>query len=128
MQKGAHLGKIVITDMDSLTGLEPQTEQKLAKFKAEAAYVLIGGLGGLGQAVATWMVQHGARHLVFLSRSAGRSAEHQAFQKELEARGCVVNLIKGDVSNAGDVAAMVKSTGKPICGVIQASMVLRVSL
>ena len=128
MQKGSHIGKIVITDMDSLTELVPQTEQRTIKFRDTAAYILIGGLGGLGQAVATWIVQHGARHLVFLSRSAGDSAEHQAFQEELEARGCVVNLIRGDVSSAGDVTAMVKSIDKPVCGVIQASMVLRVSL
>lgn len=128
MQKGTHIGKIVVTDMDSLTSLEPQTEQKIVKFKATAAYILVGGLGGLGQAIATWMAQHGARYLVFLSRSAGCSAEHQASREELRARGCEVDLIRGDVTNAENVTKMVTSIGKPICGVIQASMVLRVSL
>lgn len=32
-------------------------------------YFLPGGFGGLGRSIASWMVEHGARNLVFTSRS-----------------------------------------------------------
>ncbi|KAF8193609.1 hypothetical protein K438DRAFT_2017705 [Mycena galopus ATCC 62051] len=37
-------------------------------FRGDAAYVLLGGIGGLGIDLAVWMYQHGARHLVLTSR------------------------------------------------------------
>ncbi len=46
----------------------------------DAAYLVTGGLGGLGLEVARWLVDHGARHLVLIGRrglppraSSGRS-------------------------------------------------------
>ncbi|WP_394839241.1 type I polyketide synthase [Pendulispora rubella] len=38
-------------------------------FRADASYLITGGLGALGSKVARWMVQSGARHLVLLGRT-----------------------------------------------------------
>jgi hypothetical protein len=38
-------------------------------FRPDVAYLIVGGLGGIGRAVANWLVENGARHLVFLSRA-----------------------------------------------------------
>ncbi len=38
-------------------------------FDPNKAYILVGGLGGLGLEVAYWMVTRGARKLVLVSRS-----------------------------------------------------------
>lgn len=32
-------------------------------------YVLVGGMGGFGRSIATWIVQKGAKKLAFISRS-----------------------------------------------------------
>ncbi|KAJ7676078.1 hypothetical protein DFH06DRAFT_977335, partial [Mycena polygramma] len=37
-------------------------------FRADGAYILLGGIGGLGVDLAVWMYQHGAKHLVLTSR------------------------------------------------------------
>ncbi|KAJ7505787.1 hypothetical protein B0H11DRAFT_1707695, partial [Mycena galericulata] len=37
-------------------------------FRGDGAYVLLGGIGGLGVDLAVWMYQHGAKHLVLTSR------------------------------------------------------------
>lgn len=96
-------------------------------FKDNVSYLLIGGFGGLGRSVATWMVEHGARHLVFLSRSA-KSPDNEPFVRELEGYpGCTVTTFSGDVSKPEDVLAAVKGAPKPIAGVFQLSLVLRVS-
>ena len=61
-------------------------EQELS-LRPEASYLLIGGLGGLGRAISTWLMEHGARNLIYLSRSAGKSNRDRAFFHELEIQG-----------------------------------------
>nr|XP_036577934.1 polyketide synthase [Colletotrichum truncatum]KAF6785064.1 polyketide synthase [Colletotrichum truncatum] len=95
------------------------------RFRSDASYLLVGGLGGLGQAVATWMVENGARELIFLSRSAGKRSDSSNFLEELRSQGCLVTTVAGSVSNSSDVSKAVKVANSPISGVIQMSMVLR---
>jgi acyl transferase domain-containing protein/NADPH:quinone reductase-like Zn-dependent oxidoreductase/NADP-dependent 3-hydroxy acid dehydrogenase YdfG len=89
------------------------------------AYVLAGGLGALGLVIADWMVDYGAKHLVFLSRSGGGSK-----QKELqgfEARGVKADAFACNVNDAAHVArvfADLRSQGKRVGGVVQCAMVL----
>lgn len=88
---------------------------------------MIGGLGGLGKIVALWMVENGARDFVFLSRSGGKSAEDQHFKRDMENAGCRVVIVAGSVVEKDDVETAVAAALSPIAGVIQMSMVLKVS-
>lgn len=94
---------------------------------SEAAYILTGGLGGLGRSVATWLVEHGARALVFLSRSAGSDLENLGFVEELGSLGCSVFTVSGEVQNVEDVRRAVAAPCRTIKGVIHLAGVLRVS-
>lgn len=94
----------------------------------EAAYVIAGGLGGLGRAISLWLVGRGARNLILLSRSAGpKTPEAQELVSKLRNRGVNIVLEACDISNASAVAtALFASPSMPIIkGCIQASMVLR---
>ena len=72
------------------------------------------------------MVEHGARNLIYLSRSAGTKSEDQVLRHELQSMGCNVQLITGTVINSIDVISVIKSTGIAIIrGVIQMFIVLR---
>ncbi|KAF2139471.1 uncharacterized protein K452DRAFT_232273 [Aplosporella prunicola CBS 121167] len=128
LQTGKHMGKVVLS-------VGPQEQVPVlrrapaAKFSPDASYLLVGGMGGIGRAIAYWMVAHGARNLVFMSRSAGRSSGGAStFVKELAEAGCRVKPVSCDVSSEADVARAVRSVaedGLPaIRGVIQAAMVL----
>jgi D-arabinose 1-dehydrogenase-like Zn-dependent alcohol dehydrogenase len=127
MQGGQHIGKIVITMPE-----EPELQSTQSKpeitLRDDRSYLLVGGLGGLGRAVATWMVQHGARHLIFLSRSAGDVSSTAAFQEELGAQGCTVQFVAGSVVKIDDVQQAVMNARMPIAGAINMSMVLRVHM
>ncbi|GKT66976.1 polyketide synthase [Colletotrichum tofieldiae] len=102
----------------------PATQDTLM-FREDVSYLLVGGFGGLGRSVATWLLEHGARNLIFLSRSA-KSPNNDAFVKELESYpGCVVQAVSGDVSNPKDVLKAVNSASKPVAGVLQLSLVLK---
>lgn len=125
MQKGSHIGKIVITlpdDPDTLPTIERKNELVL---RSDTSYLLVGGLGGLGRAVSTWMVEHGAKNLVYLSRSAGKSVEDQSFFEELQSQGCFAQAFTGSVSTLRDVERAVQGARMPVAGILQMSMVLK---
>ncbi|KAF1979110.1 putative polyketide synthase [Bimuria novae-zelandiae CBS 107.79] len=125
MQKGQHIGKIVINMPESAQELQAQPESPQMRFEMEKSYLLCGGLGGLGRAVSTWMVERGARHLIYFSRSAGTMPEDTAFFAELKAQGCTARAVAGSVASLEDVRRAISMAEKPIAGVIQLSMVLR---
>lgn len=130
MQRGTHIGKILIRfDGENATGdiSKAITTTSSTTFRPDAAYLLVGGLGGLGRAVSTWMVENGARHLVFLSRSGAQSSDEQAFLEELRYQGCQPIAIAGTVANIEDVERAIEATPMQICGVIHLGMVLKVS-
>ncbi|KAF2259662.1 putative polyketide synthase [Lojkania enalia] len=94
------------------------------EFRGDATYVLVGGLGGLGKAIAQWMVQHGARSLMFLSRSAGKSQEDQDFFKELALMGCSAQYFAVDIADAAKLKEAVSQASKPIAGALHMPLVL----
>lgn len=124
LQKGLHIGKVVIKfpDEDTLP-LTPTVPDPV--FRGDVSYLLVGGLGGLGQSIATWMASNGAKNLIFLSRSAGKSDEHQTFFKELNMVGCSVQCFPCDVADRVAVKNAIDQASMPIAGVLQMAMVLR---
>ncbi|KAJ8122347.1 hypothetical protein ONZ43_g1436 [Nemania bipapillata] len=137
MQKGQHIGRIGLclksTVMENGSNevttvqqdFEPALRPRQLVFGENASYLLVGGLGGLGRAIALWMAEHNAKDLVFLSRSAGTDPQHESFVKELRSMGCRAQLVKGDVSRLEDVQAAFMSAAYPVKGVFQMTMVLR---
>lgn len=100
-------------------------------FRPDASYLLVGGLGGIGREVASWMIDHGAKNLLFANRSGLDRAESQEVVKDLKAKGATVAVYRCDASVESQVAEMAKKAAQempPIRGVIQAAMVLRDTL
>lgn len=128
MQKGSHIGKIVLEMTEkpgSLLDLIVHTASRM-QFRPEASYLMTGGLGGLGKSTARWMVDKGAKNLIFLSRR-GMTPSTVKFFAELEASGCLPVLITGSVEDEAVVRLAVKEAKLPIAGVIHGAMVLKVS-
>lgn len=127
MQKGIHIGKVLVRIPQTFDNVPVVAATKELKFSSSKTYLLIGGLGGLGRAISTWMVERGARNFVYLSRSAG-SVKDVHFINELEFQGCSVKAIPGSVANIEDVQRAVSAAPTQIGGVLQMSMVLRDTL
>ncbi|KAH7322511.1 reducing type I polyketide synthase [Stachybotrys elegans] len=131
MQAGKHLGKIVV-----VPELDAEVQVRLTKgaprmtLSADASYLVVGGLGGVGRSVCQRLVERGAKNLVLVSRSA-QSSKHSEFLEELSSQANVVvrNL---DVTNAESLKSTVQELEQqevpPIRGVIQAAMVLQDSI
>ncbi|KAI2846622.1 hypothetical protein CBS147343_2881 [Aspergillus niger] len=91
-------------------------------FSPNKSYLLVGGLGGVGRSVCLWMMQRGARHLVILSRSAGKSNADRDFILDLEEQGCQVICVAGIVAAAADVQSAISKCPQPLAGILQISI------
>ncbi|KFZ23643.1 hypothetical protein V502_01879 [Pseudogymnoascus sp. VKM F-4520 (FW-2644)] len=125
MQKGSHIGKILVKMPHDLNTIPVTPTVPDLELRSDASYLLVGGLGGIGRQVSTWMVEHGARHLIFLSRSAGESAEDQAFLHELKIQGCSVQAIAGSVEDPQVVDRAVEMASPHLAGIIHMPMLMR---
>ncbi len=88
-----------------------------APIAADRTQLITGGTGGLGLAVARWLIARGARHLVLMSRRPP-SPELQATLAGFVESGARVRLLTGDVTVAADVRRVLMEigTGSPALG------------
>jgi myxalamid-type polyketide synthase MxaB len=101
MAQARHIGKIVVVD-DSAKHVAATAAKSEAGIRADASYLITGGLGSLGLLVARRFASLGAKHLVLMSRGEP-SAPAQAALRDIEALGARVVLARGDVASRQDV-------------------------
>jgi NAD(P)-dependent dehydrogenase (short-subunit alcohol dehydrogenase family)/acyl carrier protein len=113
----------------------PLPSTSSAPFRRDATYLVTGGLGGLGLAVARWMAERGARRIVLLGRHglpardewtgdglAAVSRRRVDAVRELERLGVAVHVETADVGDEASLAAFTEGYRRggwpPIRGVV----------
>ncbi|KAI1294097.1 hypothetical protein F5Y03DRAFT_399715 [Xylaria venustula] len=121
-------------DTDTIVKYRPQTSQILAasrstqlRLLSDATYLLVGCLGGLGRSLTRWMMERGAKHFTFISRSGIDKPEAARLVADIEHVGASTQVLRADASNEEDVARIVSllQAERPIHGVVHAAMVLK---
>jgi len=116
MRSARHIGKIVLT-------MPPLTQGRL---REDRTYLVTGGLGGIGCAVAGQLADRGARVIVLNGRRAPDAAAEDAV-RALEARGVTVRIELADMTDGAAVDAMlarVDADLPPLAGVVHSVGVL----
>ncbi|MBL8348625.1 MAG: type I polyketide synthase [Rubrivivax sp.] len=110
MGQGHHTGKIVVT------------QSPAPVIRADASYLVTGGLGGLGLACAAGLADAGARYLTLLGRKAPGAAALQAIDA-LRARGVAVRVAAADVADAPSLARVLAPAEglPPVRGILHAA-------
>ncbi len=119
MAQAGHIGKVVIT--------QPVASRDGARLRADATYLITGGLAGLGLLTAEWMAGQGARNLVLLGRRAPSDAARASIAR-LESQGIRVDVHQADVADAPALAAVLQSVAEtmpPLRGVVHSAGLLR---
>ncbi len=96
------------------------------EIKADASYLITGGLGKLGRLAAKWLADESAGEVVLVSRRAPDESTQQILD-EIEHSGCRVVVHSANLSNQADVEKLFARFGKdlqPLAGVIHAAGVL----
>jgi len=92
--------------------------------QGDRTYLLTGGLGGLGLALASWLADQGARHLVLIGRGGVRTSEEQAAVARLQAAGVQVRVAMCDVADGEALASLlldISASMPPLRGVVHAA-------
>ena len=132
-------------DLSTLVGLTPPLTTDMARqknsndgkkvikynrrarlFDSNGTYIIIGGLGGLGRFVCSWMVSCGARKLVVISRSGAKSIEAQQLVEEFRKAGVSIQVFKADACDRHAISTALAEirSYSPIRGTINMAMVL----
>ena len=116
MRSARHLGKIVVTTQPLVTG----------RLREDRTYLVTGGLGGIGVAVAEWLADLGAGTIVLNGRRPPDDDAQEAI-RALEERGATIRVELADVSNAtavDEMLARMDAALPPLAGVIHSVGVL----
>lgn len=124
---GRHINTVTFTDNSVVrVGNNPL---KPAALHSDATYVLVGGLGGLGKAIAELMVDRGARNLLFLSRSGPKTSDDHEFLASVARRGVKVIVASVDICDLRALKSVLASNDMPpIKGAVQCAAVIADSI
>ena len=116
MRDARHIGKIVIANSPLQTG----------NLRADGTYLVTGGLGGIGTAVARWLADKGAGAIVLNGRR-DPDPEAQEVIDELREAGVTVQVELADVTDGAAIHAMLERIDEslpPLAGIIHSVGVL----
>ncbi|RAL04853.1 type I polyketide synthase [Aspergillus ibericus CBS 121593] len=127
LASGQVAGKVVLkaTGHDLVMTVPPPVPP--IRFVEAATYVIVGGMGGIGQYIAFWMADHGARHFLFLSRQGADHPQASDVFAALSAKGAQATAYRCDISDEEQVRKAFRRCSSelpPVKGILQAAMLL----
>ncbi|MEP7209607.1 MAG: SDR family NAD(P)-dependent oxidoreductase [Alphaproteobacteria bacterium] len=116
MAQARHIGKVVLVedDLDAAATMH---------VRADGAYLVTGGLSGLGLLTAQQLVRRGARTLVLVGRRAP-SKEAKVAIAAMEAEGAKVAVVQADMAQpkvVAEVLAAIEAGPTPLRGVVHSA-------
>ncbi|MDP5209829.1 SDR family NAD(P)-dependent oxidoreductase [Microbulbifer sp. 2205BS26-8] len=127
MAQAKHIGKIVFAMRQEQKRAVKIPNRNLGRFQQNASYLLTGGLGGFGLAVAEWMAETGAGHLILGGRRTTLDDTQRQRLASIEANGCKVSVVSLDVTDKASVEQVLQqhcTASQPLKGVMHMAMVL----
>jgi acyl transferase domain-containing protein/acyl carrier protein len=124
MANAKHIGKIALRVHGEKVAVMPSAKEAF-RLRPDGAYLITGGLGGLGLSVARQMIAQGARHLVLVGRTPGSRAAREAVEAMREMADVVVE--KADVSHREEISSVlagIQQRTPPLRGVVHAAGLL----
>ncbi|AZM63655.1 polyketide synthase [Streptomyces sp. WAC 01420] len=92
-----------------------------APWRPRGTVLITGGTGAVGGQIAAWLARNGAEHLVLLSRQGSDAPGAAELTAELESLGARVTTAACDVTDRGQLAALVadlEARGEPVRSVM----------
>ncbi|BBZ26251.1 mycolipanoate synthase [Mycolicibacterium madagascariense] len=121
-----HSGKVLLDVPQDGKSVAVVPPSEVRVFRPDGAYIVTGGLGGLGLFLAGEMASAGAGRIVLNGRSAPSPEAQQAIDRFVAA-GADVHVELGDVAEPGTadrLVAAATASGLPVRGVLHAAAVV----
>jgi polyketide synthase 5 len=126
MGAAEHTGKLVLDVPHTGKYRVALPPAQAPAFRSDGAYVITGGLGGLGLFLADKMAAAGCGRIILNGRSSPKADALQAIERIRE-RGTEVEVELGDIAEKGTAERLVATataTGLPLRGVLHAAAVV----
>ncbi|MHA6804519.1 SDR family NAD(P)-dependent oxidoreductase [Salinifilum ghardaiensis] len=123
---GRHIGKAVVRIPRDGARTVPVEPADVPVVRTGGAYVVTGGLGGLGPVVARWLSDAGAARVVLNSRRAP-DEETSAVLDELRGAGTDVRVVLGDLAEPETAPRLLDEAsegGVPVRGAVHGAAVV----
>ncbi|WP_213768583.1 type I polyketide synthase [Caballeronia sp. dw_19] len=126
MQQARQIGKVLVTYSGGTPApAHAAVTPDALRLNDSAAYLVVGGTGGLGFSTARWMVERGARHITLASR---RGVLAPALADEVRTwEGVQVHVAACDITDNEAVHALIRdidARGLPLKGVVHSAMLV----
>ena len=102
----------------------PLPQATCQNFRGDGAFIITGGLGGLGLATAEWIAAKGGRHLILLGRTLHQTEALQQRIAALEAAGAKIETRAMDIRDSAALTALfagLDEAGVPVRGIVHAA-------
>jgi NAD(P)-dependent dehydrogenase (short-subunit alcohol dehydrogenase family) len=105
----------------------PRPKGPPLRLHREGTYVIAGGLGDLGKRIGRYLIEHGAGHIVALSRRKVDPEQRANLEESFSKLGGTLHIVQCDICNEDSALAAAKAIAAlpPVRGVIQSTLVLR---
>ncbi|ORW02254.1 sulfolipid-1 biosynthesis phthioceranic/hydroxyphthioceranic acid synthase [Mycobacterium kyorinense] len=126
MSAAEHTGKLVLDIAHTGHSRVVVPPEQVPVFRGDGAYIVTGGLGGLGLFLAEKMAASGAGRIVLSARSQPTPEALQTIER-IRALGADVVVENGDIAEAGTAQRLVAAataTGLPVRGVLHLAAVI----
>ena len=126
MGAAGHTGKVVLDVPRTGQSRVVVPPAQARVFRPDGAYIVTGGLGGLGLFLAEEMATAGCGRIVLTSRSQPSDAAQEAIER-IRATGADIAVECGDIAEsetANRLVAVATATGLPVRGVLHAAAVV----
>jgi acyl transferase domain-containing protein/NADPH:quinone reductase-like Zn-dependent oxidoreductase/acyl carrier protein len=126
MQQSRQIGKVVVEMGGEPVQAVPARRAGL-RFREDRTYLVAGGIGGLGLRTARWLAEHGAGHLLLVSRSGAASPTATEATAAIEAAGARAYIRACDIEDRQAVSRVARECGRelpPLAGVVHSAMLL----
>ena len=111
MAAAKHIGKIVVTANDRR--VPARLSDDTPAIRPDGAYLVTGGMGGLGQLLVRWLVRQGARCLVITGRSTEQPEQTQWLTR-LRETGADLRYIQSDITDRDSVSQLISNFGSKL--------------
>ncbi|KAJ9316634.1 hypothetical protein DTO271D3_3141 [Paecilomyces variotii] len=129
MQGGTHMGKLILVPRAGDLVKVTSRPRPISLKHIDGTYLVVGGLTGVGSAIAEWMItKTGARNVLLTSRNATSHPAARRLRDEGETCGCNVLIRDCDVADEKSFLKLLAECSDagmpPIRGVVNGAMVL----
>jgi acyl transferase domain-containing protein/NADPH:quinone reductase-like Zn-dependent oxidoreductase/NAD(P)-dependent dehydrogenase (short-subunit alcohol dehydrogenase family) len=114
MAQARHMGKLVLAP--------PATAEDTAIVRADGAYLITGGFGGIGLQTASWLISRGAQHITLAGRGEPNDEVRQSIAN-LQQGGATISTARLDIAEQDAVAALLAQirAERPLRGIVHAA-------